>query len=71
MRNANAFRHPGPDPDKRSDDAHISVLAGSFEQPAGITSTRHIFCTGKGGFHEISDGLPQYEKGSAGLLVAE
>jgi len=33
--------------------------------------TKHIFCAGKGDFYEIADGLPQYEKGSAGLLVAE
>jgi len=33
--------------------------------------TRHIFCADKCDFYEITDGLPQYEKGSAGLLVVE
>ncbi len=56
---------------KHRDDAHISVLAGSFDAPTGLTMTRHIFCADKGDFYEIADGLPQYEKGSAGLLVAD
>ena len=56
---------------KHRDDAHISVLAGSFDQPTGLKMTKHIFCADKGDFYEISDGLPQYEKGSAGILVAE
>jgi len=47
------------------------VLAGSFDQPSGLTITKHIFCAGKGDVYAITDGLPQYDKGSAGLLVAE
>ena len=31
----------------------------------------HIFCADKGDFYEIADGLPQYPKGSPGILVAE
>jgi hypothetical protein len=56
---------------KHQADPHISVLAGAFDEPSGLTITRHIFCAGKGDFYEITDGLPQYEKGSAGVLVAE
>lgn len=56
---------------KHQDDAHISVLAGAFDEPSGLQMTKHIFCADKGDFYEIGDGLPQYEKGSAGLLVAE
>ena len=56
---------------KHRDDPHISVLAGAFDEPSGLNMTKHIFCADKGDFYEINDGLPQYEKGSAGLLVAE
>ena len=56
---------------KHEADAHTSVLAGAFDQPTGLAITRHIFCADRGDFYEITDGLPQYEKGSAGLLVAE
>jgi hypothetical protein len=56
---------------KHQTDPFISVLAGSFDAPSGLKMTKHIFCADKGDFYEIADGLPQYEKGSAGLLVAE
>ncbi|WP_299862398.1 GFA family protein [uncultured Hoeflea sp.] len=56
---------------KHRDDAFISVLAGSFDKPSGLKMTKHIFCADKGDFYEIADGLPQYDKGSPDLLVAE
>ena len=56
---------------KHQADQYISVLAGAFDEPSGLTMTKHIFCADKGDFYEITDGLPQYEKGSAGILVAE
>ncbi|MDP2122241.1 MAG: GFA family protein [Hoeflea sp.] len=56
---------------KHRDDAHISVLAGSFDQPSGLRLASHIFCADKGDFYEIADGLPQYDRGSPGLLVAK
>jgi len=55
---------------KHQDDPFISVLAGSFDQPTGLKLTSHIFCADKGDFYEITDGLPQYPKGSPGLNVA-
>jgi hypothetical protein len=56
---------------KHSSDPFISVLAGAFDEPSGLKMTKHIFCADKGDFYEIGDGLPQYAKGSAGILVAE
>lgn len=56
---------------KHQADPHISVLAGSFDQPTGLKITSHIFCADKGDFYEITDGLPQYDKGSPGILVAD
>jgi len=56
---------------KHRDDTHISVLAGAFDQPTGLSISHHIFCADKGDFYEIADGLPQYAKSSPGVLVAE
>ena len=56
---------------KHEADPFISVLAGSFDEPTGLKITSHIFCADKGDFYEIADGLPQYPKGSPGILVAE
>lgn len=56
---------------KHQSDPFISVLAGSFDQPTGLAVSKHIFCADKGDFYEITDGLPQYPKGSPGILVAD
>jgi len=40
--------------------AEISVMAGAFDAPSGLTFGHHIYCADKGDFYEISDGLPQY-----------
>lgn len=56
---------------KHRDDPFISVLAGSFDKPSGLVMSKHIFCADKGDFYEISDGLPQFAKGSPDLRVAE
>lgn len=56
---------------KHDRETYTSVLAGSFDQPSGLEIATHIFCASKGDFYEISDGLPQYDKGSPGLVVAD
>lgn len=56
---------------KHQSDPFISVLAGGFDQPSGLSITSHIFCADKGDFYQITDGLPQHPKGSPGILVAE
>ena len=48
---------------------HISIQAGTLDQPSRLTSGYHIFCADKGDFYEINDGLPQYEKGRPGLMT--
>ena len=40
----------------------VSVLAGSFDEPTGLSFSHHIYCTDKGDFYEITDGLPQYDR---------
>lgn len=36
-----------------------SVSIGSLEQPNGLRLTSHIFVAHKGGYYQITDGLPQ------------
>lgn len=48
----------------------ISVCAGAFDQPSGLVATEHIFVADKGGYYQITDGLPQYPRSSPGLAVA-
>ncbi len=49
---------------------HISVMAGSFDQPSGLRGENHIFVADKGNYYEIDDGLPQYERSGGGVVVA-
>lgn len=56
---------------KHAKDDHISVLAGSFDAPNTLTESHHIFVADKGAYYEITDGLPQHERSSPGLLVAD
>ena len=38
----------------------VSILAGAFDQPSGLSIGYHIYCADKADFYEINDGLPQY-----------
>lgn len=38
----------------------MSILAGAFDEPSGLSFGYHIFCADKGDFYEIADGVPQY-----------
>lgn len=38
----------------------ISIMAGAFDEPSGLSFGYHIFCADKGDFYEITDGLPQH-----------
>jgi hypothetical protein len=49
---------------------HTSIQAGALDKPTHLKPGYHIFCEDKGDFYEISDGLPQYAKGKAGLVTA-
>lgn len=44
---------------KENDSSDMSILAGSLDEPTGLTAERHIFCSSKGDYYEIGDGLPQ------------
>lgn len=42
---------------------YMSIMAGAFDQPSGLTIGYHIFCADKGDFYEINDDRPQYRGG--------
>ena len=39
----------------------ISVQAGMFDQPTGLTGGRHIFVAEKGDYYDIADDLPKVD----------
>jgi hypothetical protein len=46
---------------KRTGEDYSAILAGSIDEPNGLGVTKHIFVESKGGYYEITDGLPQFE----------
>jgi len=46
---------------RHRDEDHTSFLAGSVDEPNGLRVAKHIFVASKGGYYEITDGLPQHE----------
>lgn len=56
---------------KPRQDAYVSVLAGSFDAPTGMQGECHIFVADKGDYYEIDDGLPQFDKSTPTIKVAE
>ena len=49
---------------KRKGTDVTSVMAGSFDQPSGLSGLRHIFVAEKGDYYEIDDSLPRFEQSS-------
>lgn len=48
----------------------ISVLAGAFDGPSGLSGEVHIFVADKGDYYEIDDGLPQFPRSTPSVPVA-
>lgn len=48
-----------------------SVMAGAFDQPSGLKGDVHIFVRDKGDYYAIDDGLPQFEKSTPVITVAD
>lgn len=40
----------------------VSIMAGTLDQPSGLSTLRHIYVADKGDYHQIADGLPQFQK---------
>lgn len=56
---------------KPLDNDYVSVMAGAFDTPSGLEGESHIFVADKGDYYEIADGLPQFEKSSPWIHVAD
>lgn len=54
---------------KANDSPVTSVMAGSFDTPAGLTPGCHIFTADKGDYYAIDDGLPQHKGAWDGSLT--
>ncbi|WP_309086608.1 GFA family protein [Chelativorans sp.] len=54
---------------KQNGAKEISIMAGSFDLPTGLTEEAHIFVADKGDYYEIDDGLPQHVASSSSPLV--
>ena len=44
---------------------HISILAGSIDNPTHLKAKEHIFVQDKGDYYEITDDLPQHQDGAS------
>lgn len=56
---------------KHNDLDSISIMAGSFDRPSGLADEGHIFVGDKGDYYEICDGLPQFQKSTPSIKVAQ
>ena len=55
---------------KRNDADSVSIMAGAFDRPSGLKGESHIFVADKGDYYEICDGLPQFQRSSPTIAVA-
>jgi hypothetical protein len=56
---------------KHKDLDSISIMAGSFDTPSDLAGESHIFVGDKGDYYEICDGLPQIERSTPSVAVAQ
>jgi hypothetical protein len=49
---------------------YTSINAGAFDMPSGLKAEKHIFVADKGDYYDIDDGLPQFARSSADVVVA-
>lgn len=48
--------------------AHVSIFAGTLDQPTGLRLIRHIYCADKADYYEIEDGLPADDGANRGQI---
>ena len=46
-------------------------MAGAFDLPSGLAGEVHIFVGDKGDYYAIDDGLPQFERSTPAVKVAD
>lgn len=55
---------------KPLDHPYVSVLAGVFDEPTGLSGLCHIFMADKPGYYEVNDGLPKFTASTPDVAVA-
>ena len=48
---------------------HLSIFAGTLDEPTGLQLSGHIFCADKGDYYQITDDLPQADEDDPGLTT--
>ena len=48
---------------QHDEEDRIASLAGSLDAPTGLAIEKHIYCADKGDYYDLTDGLPQYDRG--------
>jgi len=48
---------------------HVSILAGTLDDPTGVRAAAHIFVQNKGDYYGIDDSLPQHIGGVHGVRL--
>lgn len=48
---------------------HVSIWAGSLDDPTGLRAAAHIYAGLKGDYYTLDDGLPQHAGGEHGIRV--
>ena len=56
---------------KHNESSETSVMAGAFDLPSGLKGEVHIFVGDKGDYYAIDDGLPQFERSTPAIRVAD
>jgi hypothetical protein len=46
-------------------------MAGAFNKPTALEGECHIFVGDKGDYYAIDDGLPQFERSTPSVVVAD
>ncbi len=54
--------------DARDGKNKISVAAGTLDDASSLKTIGHVYVSEAGGYYEIEDGLPQFERSNAGAL---
>jgi hypothetical protein len=56
---------------KRDGSDNTSIMAGAFDRPNALEAEMHIFVADKGDYYTIDDGLPQHERSTSAVVVAD
>lgn len=56
---------------KSNTEDYTSVMAGAFEESGALRGEMHIFVADKGQYYDITDGLPQFDRSTPAVKVAD